>query len=76
MTTPLTPLISISIGEDGTDSADEAILRLSKGCEVIVANGDVALEVLLDLGCDRAWAQARIEHALTGHWSIEAPLFP
>lgn len=73
---PLTPLINLSISDNGTDSADEAILMLSNGVPAVVANGDVALEVLLDLGCDRAWALARIEHALTGNWPIEAPIFP
>lgn len=73
---PVTPLLSISIGNKGTDSADEALEMLSRGEAVTVANKDVALEVLLDLGCDRFWAEARIEHSLTGNWPIEAPLFP
>lgn len=73
---PVTTLLSISIGGEGTDSADEALDLLTKGLEVVVANGDVALEVLLDLGCDRFWAEARIEHSLTGNWPIQAPIFP
>lgn len=73
---PVTTLLSISIGGDGTDSADDALRLLAQGQEVVVANRDVALEVLLDLGCDQFWAETRIEHSLTGNWPIEAPLFP
>lgn len=73
---PITPLINLSISDTGTDSADEAITMLANGCAAVVSNRDVALEVLLDLGCDPVWAEARIEHAVTGNWPIEAPLFP
>lgn len=73
---PVTPLLSISIDAGGTDSADAALEALNRGEAAVVSNGDVALEVLLDLGCDRFWAEARIEHSLTGNWPIEAPLFP